>query len=69
MGLSGGLTCPLAAATYYQQDTRSMTPAQEATLKQTASTFSADCVNELSNPDLLQYLGTKQAVEDLEYFR
>ena len=46
-----------------------ITPAQEAALKQTAKTFSADCVNEVSNPDLLPYLGTKQAVEDLEYFR
>ena len=69
MGLSGGLTCPQAAATYYQQDSRGETPVQEAALKQSASTFSADCVNELSNPDLLPYLGTRQAVEDLEYFR
>lgn len=69
MGLSGGLTCPLAATTYYQQDGRGQTPAQEAALKQAANTFSTDCVNELSNPDLLPYLGTKQAVEDLEIFR
>jgi pimeloyl-ACP methyl ester carboxylesterase len=35
----------------------------------TASIFVADCVNELSNPNLLPYLGTKQEVEELEIFR
>jgi len=68
MGLSGGLACPAAAATYYQQDaTGSSDP--DAAIKQFANTFSADCVNELSNPELLPYLGTAQAIEDLEYFR
>ena len=38
-------------------------------LKDAARTFSEDCVNEVSDPSLLPYLGTKQAVEDLEYFR
>src|SRR6185503_5834090 len=66
---SGDQTCPFAANVYYQQDTSGLTPAQEAALKQTANTFSTDCVNEVSNPDLLPYLGTKQAVEDLEVFR
>ena len=67
--LSGDQTCPFAANVYYQQETSGLTPAQEAALKQTVNTFSTDCVNEVSNPDLLPYLGTKQAVEDLEYFR
>jgi len=67
--LSGDQTCPFAASVYYQQDARGKTPSQEAVLKQTASTFSADCTNEVSDPSLLPYLGTKQAVEDLEYFR
>jgi len=69
MGLSGGLTCPLAATTYYQQDARGQTPPQEAALKRAANTFSTDCEGELSDPGLLPYLGTKQAVEDLEVFR
>ena len=68
MGLSGGLTCPFAATEYYQQDVRGITRKQEKALKKAASTFAADCVSELSNPDLLPYLGTKQAVEDLEAF-
>ena len=67
--LSGDQTCPFAANTFYQQDSSGITPAQEAALKQTAETFATDCVNEVSNPDLLPYLGTRQAVEDLEVFR
>jgi pimeloyl-ACP methyl ester carboxylesterase len=66
---SGDQSCPNAGSVYYQQDARGITPAQEEALKQAASTFSTDCINEVSNPDLLPYLGTKQAVEDLEYFR
>ena len=69
IALSGHQTCPNAANVYYQQDARAITPAQEAALKKTAKTFSTDCVNEVSDPGLLPYLGTNQAVEDLEYFR
>ncbi|HSB00332.1 MAG TPA: alpha/beta fold hydrolase [Anaerolineales bacterium] len=69
MGLSGGLTCPSAATEYYQQDARGITRKQEKALKKTASTFATDCVNEAGNSDLLPYLGTRQAVEDLEVFR
>lgn len=66
---SGDQSCPYAANVYYQQDARGVTRKQETALKQSASTFVADCVNETSDPSLLQYLGTRQAVEDLEYFR
>jgi len=69
VGYSGDLTCPSAANVFYQQDFRGLTRKQEKALKKTASTFATDCVNELSNPDLLPYLGTKQAIEDLETFR
>jgi len=68
VGLSGGLTCPEAAVTFYRQDATGL-PDQEGALKDFARTFSADCVSEMSNPELLPYLGTKQAVEDLEMFR
>ena len=68
VGQSGGLACPEAASTYYQQDTAGM-PDPEAALKQFAATFSADCTSEMGNPELLPYLGTDQAVEDLEMFR
>jgi pimeloyl-ACP methyl ester carboxylesterase len=69
MALSGGLTCPVAAATFYQTDLRVDTPAREAALKQAARKFSQDCVSEMGNPASLPYLGTVQAVEDLESFR
>jgi pimeloyl-ACP methyl ester carboxylesterase len=69
VALSGGLTCPDAAATYYQADSRAVTRAQEAALKDAARTFSQACVTEMGNPAILPYLGTRQAVEDLERFR
>lgn len=69
MGRSGGLTCPLAANDYYQHDGRGLTRQQERALKKAARTFAEDCVEGLTNPELLPYLGTKQAVEDLEYLR
>jgi pimeloyl-ACP methyl ester carboxylesterase len=69
MGLSGGLTCPFAATAYYQEDFRGITRKQERALKNVASTFAEDCVSEAGNPELLPYLGTRQAVEDLELFR
>jgi pimeloyl-ACP methyl ester carboxylesterase len=69
MGMSGGLTCPVAATEYYQQDARGLTPKQEQALKKTTKTFVADCVDELGSTDLLPYLSTRQAVEDLEVFR
>jgi pimeloyl-ACP methyl ester carboxylesterase len=67
--LSGDQTCPYAASVYYQQDFSGLTPREEKALKRTARTFSTDCVEEVSNADLLPFLGTKQAVEDLEAFR
>jgi pimeloyl-ACP methyl ester carboxylesterase len=69
VALSGGLTCPDAAAAYYQTDTRALTPQQEAAVKVAARTFSQDCVNEMGHPDILLYLGTQQAVADLDRFR
>jgi pimeloyl-ACP methyl ester carboxylesterase len=69
VALSGGLACPEAAAAYYQADGRAETPAQEVAVKDTARTFSQACVSEMGNPDSLPYLGTAQAVEDLELFR
>ena len=69
MGLSGGLTCPVAATEYYQQDAKGVTRKQERALKRAASTFATDCTNETGSTELFPYLGTKQAVEDLEAFR
>ncbi len=71
MGRSGGLACPEAAAAWDTVDGRARTPEQEATVKQGARTFARDCVHE-SGPEataVLPYLGTDQAIEDLEAFR
>jgi pimeloyl-ACP methyl ester carboxylesterase len=69
LSLSGGLTCPSAAAVYYRTDTQTATPAQERALKAAARRFSLDCAAEVGRPDLVPYLGTAQAAEDLEVFR
>ncbi len=69
LAASGDQACPYAANVYYQQDARGVTRKQETALKRSANTFSTDCVNETGNPGILPYLGTRQAVEDLEVFR
>ncbi len=45
------------------------TPAQETALKRSARTFAEDCVAEMGSPSILPYLGTDQAIEDLDFFR
>ncbi|MEW6239263.1 MAG: alpha/beta fold hydrolase [Chloroflexota bacterium] len=69
VGQSGGLQCADAAAAFYRADWSASTPDEEAALVDTARTFAEDCVAEMGNPDILPYLGTAQAVEDLEFFR
>ena len=69
LALSGGLTCPEAAATYYRTDSQTRTPAQERAFAAAARRFSTDCPVEAGRTDLLPYLGTAQAAEDLESFR
>jgi pimeloyl-ACP methyl ester carboxylesterase len=60
IGLSGGLTCPDAAAAYYGSD---------AAPASAAEVFSAACVAEMGSQATLPFVGTDQAVEDLEAFR
>jgi pimeloyl-ACP methyl ester carboxylesterase len=69
VGASGGLQCPVAAATYYLTNVDASTSKGEAALSTAAQIFTRDCVAEMGNPQLLPYLGTVQAVEDLEDFR
>lgn len=69
VGLSGGLQCAEAAAAYYRAEWDASTPQAEAALLHTARSFAEDCVAEMGNPDFLPYLGTAQAIEDLEMFR
>jgi pimeloyl-ACP methyl ester carboxylesterase len=69
VGKSGGLQCVQAAAKFYQEDWDASTPAAEAALTQPARTFADECMAEMGHADWLPYLGTNQAIEDLEAFR
>lgn len=69
IGLSGGLTCPEAAARWYRADWRADTPTRQARLETAAQNFSAECDNAMNQPEMLPYLGTMQAVQDLDMFR
>jgi pimeloyl-ACP methyl ester carboxylesterase len=69
IALSGGLTCPDAAAAYYRSESRSETPQQEAALVAAARDFSTTCVAEMGSPANLAFYGTEQAVEDLDLLR
>jgi len=66
---SGGLQCAEAATTFYRAEWDPTTPEGEAALGETARTFAADCVAETGHEDWLPFLGTDQAIEDLEAFR
>jgi pimeloyl-ACP methyl ester carboxylesterase len=68
-GASGGLHCPEAATVYYETETETQTPKGEAAAATAAQTFADACIAEIGSTDLLLYLGTRQAVEDLELFR
>ena len=68
VGLSGGLQCADAAATFYRANWDASTPDGEVALVQSAKTFAEDCASEMGNPESLPYLGTAQAVEDLDTF-
>ncbi len=69
LGASGGLQCVEAAAAYYRADLRTEAPEQEAATIAAARTFAQDCLAEMGHADWLPFLGTRQAVEDLEAFR
>jgi pimeloyl-ACP methyl ester carboxylesterase len=66
---SGGLQCVDAAVIFYQADARTDTPEREAAVIEAARTFAEDCVDEMGSPTMLPFLGTRQAIEDLELFR
>lgn len=69
VGQSGGLQCADAAAAFYRAEWSAVTPEGESAMVDAARKFSTDCVAEMGNPEILPYLGTEQAVEDLESFR
>lgn len=69
VGLSNGLDCPEASAAYYLADLYPVVEAQEQAYIDATQTFVEDCVAEMDADDLLPYLGTRQAIQDLELFR
>ena len=69
VAMSGGLSCPQAAATYYRVDATTALGFDQEELTSAASTFADDCVAEMGDPEMLPYLGTDQVAEDLEVFR
>jgi pimeloyl-ACP methyl ester carboxylesterase len=66
---SNGLYCAQAAADYYRTDADASTTQGEQKLLEATQTFVDDCVAEIGETDLLPYLDTTQAIEDLEAFR
>ncbi len=69
VGLSGNLQCPQAAVAFYLSGWDDSTPEKERQFLQAAEQFALDCVAEMGDPAILPFLGTSQAVEDLELFR
>ncbi len=69
LAMSGGLTCPSAAADYYRVDTLTGLGLDRETLASASETFAEECVAEMGSPEALPYLGTDQAAADLEVFR
>jgi pimeloyl-ACP methyl ester carboxylesterase len=69
VGQSGGLQCAQAATAFYLSNWDATTPAGEQEMAANSQTFAQDCVVEMGNPEILPYLGTNQAIEDLNVFR
>jgi pimeloyl-ACP methyl ester carboxylesterase len=66
---SGGLQCVQAATAFYRSEWDAATPEGEAALTEVARIFARDCVAEMGREEILPFLGTDQAIEDLEAFR
>ncbi|MBC7879311.1 MAG: alpha/beta fold hydrolase [Anaerolineales bacterium] len=69
VNLSNGLYCAQAATDYYRTDTDANSPEGEQHLLNVTKTFVDNCIAEMSNSELIPYLDTIQAIEDLEVFR
>ncbi|RPI30994.1 MAG: hypothetical protein EHM70_12555, partial [Chloroflexota bacterium] len=80
IGQSGEFQCPAAVATYYRLDAETETGAQEESFASASSAFVDSCLAEAAiwkeasqsgvpAIEMVPYLGTDQAIEDLEAFR
>lgn len=70
IGLSYPLNCPAAYDNYLDASLFDdpETPAGEQQMIETAKTFAQDCQEEMDDPEVLPYLSTRYAVDDLEAF-
>lgn len=68
-GLSGGLNCPNAASNYYKANWSARTQPLRDQVKEAARALAQDCFVEMGRPEILPYLGTAQAIRDLDLFR
>jgi pimeloyl-ACP methyl ester carboxylesterase len=66
VGAVHGLSCPVAQGAF---DRSGASIKDEPALLATVQTFVAECQTELKRPDILPYVGTSQAIRDLELFR
>jgi pimeloyl-ACP methyl ester carboxylesterase len=69
LAASGGLQCRASTAAYYQSGGDPATADGEAILAEAAQQFAKDCTTEMGHAERLPFLGTEQAIEDLEAFR
>ena len=69
VGLSGDLQCRVAMNNYFSSEFDLSTAEGEQQFLQATENFAVECVAEMGNPEILPYMGTAQAVEDLELFR
>jgi pimeloyl-ACP methyl ester carboxylesterase len=65
-GPNHGLDCPLAQGSFDRSD---VTLQDEAALLATVQAYVTDCQDELDRTDILPFVGTDQAIRDLELFR
>lgn len=66
MGASGAVECPQAQGMF---DTAPLSAGAPEAALAAARRYVDDCVAEMANPDLLPFLGTGQAIRDVEAFR
>jgi pimeloyl-ACP methyl ester carboxylesterase len=69
LGMSGGLSCPLAAAAFYRVDSLTGLGIDQEALLTASATFVDDCLAEMGDTGALPFLGTEQVAADLEAFR
>ena len=69
IGKSGHLSCPTAAASYYQADPLTGLGFDQVGLSAAAEQFATECRSEAGDSPLWPFLSTAQVVEDIETFR